>query len=208
MKLFLCSLGIGNKVALQTLFDKPLAEIRCGVIKNPMDLKDPDKRALSYALVDSGFSSMGISKVYIDLREYISSPEKLENLVQSLDMLWVTGGNVFYIRELFNKVGFEAVLTAAIGRGLVYGGDSAGALVICPTLRYLDAIDDISQISQVIYQGLNLIDFVPLPHWGNEKYQPKLGEIKEKLEKDGIKVVTFSDGQTIVINNDLIRIVG
>lgn len=208
MKLFLCSLGITNKDALQTLFYKPLSEIKCGVIKNPMDLKDEEKRKFLYGLVDKGFVSFGINKTDIDLREFENKQEELQALISQLDMLWITGGNVFYLRKLIKKVQFENILINAIKNGLVYGGDSAGALIISPTLKYLDAVDDISQISEVIYDGLNVIDFVPLPHWDNEDFKHKLVGIKNNLEKDGYKVTIYGDKQTIVINDKTMQVVG
>ena len=208
MKLFLCSLGITNKGALQTLFGKPLSKIKCGVIKNPMDLKDKEKRTFLYTLVDKGFEDFGIKKVDIDLRDYETRQTELRELITDLDFLWITGGNVFYLRELIKKVKFESILKKAINTGLVYGGDSAGALITCPTLKYLDAVDDTSQISEVIYEGLNIIDFVPLPHWDDGSFKPKLVGIKKGLEREGYKVITFGDKQTVVVNNKSIEVVG
>jgi len=205
MKLFLCSLGLTNKESLQKLFDIPLSQIKCGVIKNPMDLKDEEKRKFLYGLVDKGFSNFGINKSDIDLRQYDGRQKDLKELIGNLDMLWITGGNVFYLRELLKKIQFEKILTDAIEDGLTYGGDSAGALITCPTLKYLDAIDDTSQISEVIYEGLNIVDFVPLPHWDNEGFKPKLVEIKAKLE---YRVVTYGDKQSLLVNGKEICIVG
>lgn len=201
-------MGLNNKVALQTLIGKPLSEIKCGVIKNPMDLKSKEKRDFLYKLVDDGFKSFGINKEDIDLKEYEGKSDELKKIILGLDMLWVTGGNVFYLRHLIKKVGLETILKDAITKGLVYGGDSAGALVICPTLRYLDSVDDTAEIPEVIYEGLNIIDFVPLPHWDNEKFKPALSDIKEKLENGGFEVKTFKDAQTIIVTDSKTEIVG
>ncbi len=208
MKLFLCSLGINSKEALQTLFAKPLSEIRCGVIKNPMDLKTLEKRKFLYGLVDSSFVELGINKIDIDLREYEGKSKELKDVINDLDMLWITGGNVFYLRWLIKKVEFGPILLNAVKGGLVYGGDSAGALVVCPTLKYLDMVDDTSQIPEVIFKGLNIIDFIPLPHWDNVDFKSKLIEIREKLENDGFKVLVFGDKQSVVVNGENVEIVG
>ncbi len=208
MKLFLCSLGITNREALQTLFEKPLADIKVGVIKNPMDLKDEEKRIFLYGLVDKGFSDFGLNKVDIDLRKFEGKAGELQQIIDELDMLWITGGNVFYLRWLMYKINFEQILKHAIEKGLVYGGDSAGAVILGPTLKYSDAIDDVSQVEKVIYDGLNIIDFVALPHWDNEKFKDKLTEVHDNLVNDSIKVITFGDKQSIVINGNQMRIVG
>lgn len=208
MKLFLCSLGLNNKDELQRLCEKPLNQIKCGVIKNPMDLKDEEKRRFLYGLVDDNFQNFGINKIDIDLRQFIGRQDKLQELINTLDMLWITGGNVFYLRELIKKAHFERILTNAINNGLIYGGDSAGALIICPTLKYLDAVDDTSQLNEVLYDGLGVIDFIPLPHSDNEQFKPKVREIKSNLEKDGYKVITFGDKQSIIIEGEKITVVG
>lgn len=208
MKLFLCSLGLNNKDELQKLVEKPLSQIRCGVIKNPMDLKDEEKRKFLYGLVDNSFQNFEINKKDIDLRLFIGRQNELQELINSLDMLWITGGNVFYLRELIKKVQLENILITAINNGLIYGGDSAGALIICPTLKYLDVVDDTSQINEVIYEGLSVIDFIPLPHWNNDQFKPKLVEIKSNLEKDGYKVITFGDKQSVIVEDEKVTIVG
>lgn len=210
MKLFLCSLGITNTPYLEKLINKPSDQIKCGVIKNPMDLKPQDKREFLYNLVDEGFRRVGINKKDIDLKDYQDGTniKELSETIETLDMLWVTGGNVFYIRYLFEKLGLIDILKNALEKGVVYGGDSAGALLVCPTLNYLDKIDDVSQVPQVYYSGLNIIDFVPLPHWEDERFQPMLTEIKEKLEREGNKVVPYSNSQSIVIEDGSYQIVG
>ncbi len=208
MKLFLCSLGINNRNALQTLFEKPLTEVKVGVIKNPMDLKDEEKRTFLYGLVDKGFSDFGLNKTDIDLRKFEGKADELQQIIDKLDMLWITGGNVFYVRWLIHKINFEQILKQAIEKGLVYGGDSAGAVILGPTLKYSDAIDDVSQVEKVIYDGLNIIDFVALPHWDNEKFKDKLTEVHDHLVNDSIKVITFGDKQSIVINGNQMHIVG
>lgn len=210
MKLFLCSLGITNTPYLEELISKPSDQIKCGVIKNPMDLKPQDKREFLYNLVDEGFRKVGINKKDIDLRDYHDGKDvgKFSKVIETLDMLWVTGGNVFYIRYLFEKLGIADILKNALEKGVVYGGDSAGALLVCPTLKYLDKIDDVSQVPQVYYSGLNIIDFVPLPHWGDERFQSMLTEIKGKLEKEGNRVIPYSNNQSIIIDGASYRVVG
>jgi peptidase E len=160
-------MGLKNKRALKNLMEQPLSKISCGVIKNPVDLKPKEKRKHYNKLIDNAFELFELDKTDIDLRKYKGNPNKLEEVINNLDFLWITGGNVFYLRELIKEVEMENMLIRAIKDGLVYGGDSAGALITCPTLKYLDWVDDTSEIEEVIYKGLGIIDFVPLPHWDN-----------------------------------------
>lgn len=207
MKLFLSSIGFSNNSEkLIKLVNKQPDDIKCIVVGNAMDLKPKDKREFLNKLVTENFNKAGLKFNWLDIADKTS--EELSNSLKDTDLLWICGGNVFYLRYLLNKSDMDILIKEFLERGGVYGGDSAGAIIVGPTLKYLDLVDDISEIPEVKFDGLEIVKLVPLPHWGNEKYQEKLSEIKDKLENDGYRVVNISDEQTILIDGGSETVVG
>lgn len=208
MKLFLCSQKLTNKESLKTLFNKPLSKVKAAVIVNSRDYYDKENREknLQWAFID--FAEFEINTSELDLRNYKDESEKIISDLSDVDFIWACGGNTFALREAFEYSGFAKALPNLLEKDLVYGGSSAGALVVGPTLKYLDLVDKTDEIKNVIHSGLSLIDFVPLPHWDNESYRPILEQTKGSLEKDGFKVTPFADTQSIIVNGDKVDVVG
>ncbi len=80
---------------------------------------------------------MGFSVTDLDLRLYVKSPDvsALMQVLAQTDLLWVNGGNTFYLRWLLQASGADRLIAQAVQAGMVYGGGSAGAIVAGPTLN-------------------------------------------------------------------------
>jgi dipeptidase E len=143
----------------------------------------------------------------VDLKNYFNDPAKLKEDLSKYDFVWVNGGNVFYLRMLMQQSGFDKIIKALVGSGIVYGGDSAGAIVAGPSLKGFERADHIDQVSKVIYEGIGLVDFVPLPHWGTEKFQSALDKIKEDCVRQGMDIEVMTDNQAIIVEGDSRRVI-
>lgn len=103
--------------------------------------------------------------------------------------------------------GFDIVLKklASEDKELLYGGYSAGACVLAPSLNGLELVDDVTnfpykQQKKIIWQGLNLIDFAIVPHYKSDHPESELvDKLLEYYEKNKINYKTLSDGQVIII---------
>ncbi|MBU2101355.1 Type 1 glutamine amidotransferase-like domain-containing protein, partial [Patescibacteria group bacterium] len=138
----------------------------------------------------------------LDLRRfYNKTPESLLKKLQQYDLIWVRGGNTFLLRYVMKKSGFDAVIKDALKNGLVYAGESAGALVMGPTLKYIDIVDDPNVVPEMIWRGIDFVDTVPLPHWGAKKYGNTIKKTYLALRKDGVKVAKFSDGEAMLVKD-------
>jgi dipeptidase E len=62
------------------------------------------------------------------------------------------------------ETGVEDIIKTFVRKGIVYSGWSAGACIVGPTLRFAETMDDPSQVPEVIYDGINIIDKVVIPH--------------------------------------------
>jgi len=208
MKLFLSSalLPPGLRSDFLKLVGKPAADTRLVLIENAADLYPPEKRGF-VGRNEEELISAGLQPTILDLREYIGHPGQLEQVLSQFDVMCFSGGNTFYLRHLMKKVGLEPIIPRLLEKGIVYMGGSAGTVVAGPTLKFFEAMDSLDQAPEVIWEGLGLVDFIPLPHWNTPKYQEGLERLRENLLTLGKEVVTIMDDQVIIVENNVQRIV-
>ncbi len=201
MKLFLSSHGIAEeqKDSFSQLVRKDIADISFALIENAADPYPEERKGFVYSTREL-LGSYGMKIEQIDLAEYKGKTKELQNVLKMSDVVWVGGGNTFYIRWLMKETGFDTIIKKLCEDGLVYAGGSAGAIVATRTLKHFDLIDTPEMSPELIYEGLGLSELTILPHWGTEKFQEGLDKIKTLYEAEGQQVITISDGQAVVIN--------
>ena len=84
-------------------------------------------------------------------------------------------------------------------------GESAGAIVLASDIAYVQTMDDSSKvISLETFQGLELIDIFPLPHYKSYPFE----EIVESIiceQRDAKKLYPFTNEEAIWIEGDTIK---
>jgi dipeptidase E len=214
MKLFLASLGITDKLA--PYFRDLLVENRSSgsvprgyIIENASDYKGKDEQ-LKLRQYYTILRDYGIDYEFLDLKNFENKTNKLDSVLGKADFVYVAGGNIFYLYYWMVKSGLDKIIKSQIDRGLVYAGASAGSIIVGPTIKYLDKVDDISispDPDNTKWEGMKIIDFVILPHWGEDKYQAASNEIKVNLENDGYKVKTLTNKQALVVIDEETKLV-
>jgi len=200
MKLYLASYGVPNVPELEKLVEKELPDMQIGYILNAMDDKSPADYKAKYDEWHSYWGERGASLTDIDLLKL--HPCDMAHYLGSFDLLWAKGGNTYHLRYAMRQSGFDRAIRPALAAGITYGGDSAGALVAGPTLKYLENADDPSGLPEVVYDGLDLVGFVPMPHLDNADFKDVVAASARQLKHDGYQVRNLNDGQAIVINGD------
>lgn len=200
MKLFLSSYRISDPAQFAVFVGKKLNDIKLGLVFNSKDYKSKEERREKLEEHFVYYRNLGIQIEEVNLLHFKNLTE-LRNKFEEFDVLWFNGGNTYSLRWAITESGAEKVLREVLKNGIVYGGDSAGAILAGPTLKYYDAADDISVVPKVLYDGLGLTDVAVLPHWGSEEYGHILGGIEEKLQKDGFKTIRLADEEYLMIEN-------
>jgi dipeptidase E len=208
MKLYLGSKYIQFPTALSTLVDAPPKTAVVYVVVNAFDNYPDERRKIHIQTMLSSLAEIGYSYKMLDLREFVNKKSDLKKLLLDADLLWVSGGNVFYLRYILQQSGLDDILPMLLKNGLTYGGDSAGAAVLGPNLRGLDMLDDPTEAPDTLFEGLGITPFVILPHWGNEKYKNEIGDANKELSKWNKEIVKISDTQACVVDGDEIVIHG
>ena len=196
MKLFLSSIRLPSKDEQAKLFgDTPRPKVV--IIPNAWDTYPEDRQETELTSAMTEFEKHGYRSTVLDLVTS-SDKQKQDNLLSN-DFIWVMGGNSFYLNYRVQKTGFDVLLRDALDKGLVYGGTSAGAVVACPTLHGTENADNPNDAPQVIWEGLNLVDFGIVPHWGMEKYADKLEKMADEMRPYVPQLITLTNEQAAIV---------
>lgn len=133
-------------------------------IETAAEIEDGDKQWL-----EDDFNSW--ITVGLDVTRYTitgKTAEELERDLSNYDILYVSGGNTFYLLQEMQKSGADKVILKLVGAGKHYVGTSAGSVVAGPDISIIKNLDDETIAPELQnYSGLGLTDIVVLPHWGS-----------------------------------------
>lgn len=118
------------------------------------------------------------------------------------DLIYVSGGNTFYLLQELIKSKADKLISEQIENGKLYIGTSAGSIILSKNIEYIEQVDDKTKAPELKdYSGLGIINFYPLPHYGNEPFTEIIENIyKEYHEK--IPLIPISNTQVIEFKNN------
>lgn len=142
---------------------------------------------------------MKFNVIVIDISK-LTKQEIVEKL-NNVNAIYISGGNCFYLlQQLKIKDVLQEIIEFANNK--IYIGLSAGACIACPSIEYLERLDDKSQAPLLNnYKAMNLVDFYILPHYRSKEKYTKLSDEIEKEYKN-YKFIKLSNEQAIIIKND------
>ena len=172
-------------------------------IPNALDFISPADQVSAQGKNGRDLEAIGVRFEVLDLRDYFSGPDKLASDLPKFSGVWVTGGNTFVLRQAMRLSGFDKAISDLLPTSFVYGGYSAGICVLAPDLRALQIVDDPSKFPyaghrEVIWEGLNFLDFMILPHYRSD--HPESADIEKEVEycrARNLPYKTLSDGEVL-----------
>lgn len=130
------------------------------------------------------------------------NPQQLEAELRDIQVIYVAGGNAFYLMQKVYESGFDQVLKKLLDKGVIYAGGSAGAVIAGSHLEPLKTLDDPKAAPSLKeYRGLNLVPVVILPHYGREKYLSRYEAVIKEYESK-YPLQPLKDSQVIVMNGE------
>lgn len=204
MKLYLSSYKLGNDTSYLKDWIKE-NDNKILMISNSRDYKvfdEEEKDKLKYNV--KILEDVGFKVTLLDLRNYFYDNEKLVDDIKNYNAIYVRGGNVFVLRKAMGLSGFDKYLIDnRENDNILYIGESAGTCVLGKTLRGLDILDEPVNVYNndlVTYEGIGLLDFIPVPHYKSEYVGVKMVDDTVKyMEKNNIKYKTIKDGEVIIL---------
>lgn len=199
--LLLTSAGMQVKDEIVNILPKPPSQIKLAHIVTATNVvKDaPWRDRDETKLIEAGFQVKNIDIVG-------KTGQELRILLRDSDVIYVQGGDPYYLLKHVKASGFDTVVKEFIQKGKMYIGVSAGTYIACPSMemalwrkpnrpRYGLTRDE---------SCMNLIPFLVCVH-----YEPKFKNVvKQGMQQTTYPVKILTDDQALLVLNDHIRLVG
>jgi len=132
------------------------------------------------------------------------SEEELKKALSDSDILYVEGGNTFYLLQAVRDTGFEKIVKEAIENGLVYWGVSAGAYIACPSIIMATWSDRFDRCGVTDWTAMNLVPFFIKAHYTPDM----LGTLKEKSNDLQLPLRVLNDDQVVMMKDGEVQLTG
>ncbi len=130
---------------------------------------------------------------------------ELEGILADKDIIFVNGGNTFYLLHWVRESGFDKALPSFLKRGGIYVGVSAGSYIACPTIEAATwKLRDRNKVGMTDFTALSLVPFLITAHF-EEKYR---GYIDQAAKKTAYPIVALTDQQAIIVHKKSVRVIG
>ena len=116
-----------------------------------------------------------------ELEVSTASRESVEEKLTKNDMVFVGGGNTFFLLQEMNRTCAGSLIKTQINAGKLFIGESAGAVVLAPDIEYSKETDNpLAAPLLKTFEALNVIDFYPVPHYQDESLMDAVERIISK----------------------------
>ncbi|MFH1315846.1 MAG: Type 1 glutamine amidotransferase-like domain-containing protein [Candidatus Uhrbacteria bacterium] len=200
MKLLLTSAGLAGEIKdhLIRLVGKEPEQTLVGYIPVAVEVES-DK---SYAAVDrQELVDIGFKVIDVDIK----NPSE-HQVLDDCDIIYVEGGNTFYLLDHVRKSGFDSKLSELIGQGKIYVGVSAGSILAGSSIE-VSKYGDCDRYGITEFTGLNLVPFSITPHY-NQDLESGTAEQINEFAQAGDPLVGITDSQAVLVVDDQISIIG
>lgn len=202
-KLFLTSTGFNPEINVHfsNLNLKNLDDTIVAFIPTAVDPYE-DKHLIEYDR--NVIKLMGMHIREIDLK--LEDEESMKLKFTSCDVIYVCGGNTYYLLDWVRKSGFDKVLPGMLDNGKIYVGVSAGSIIVGPDIEPAgwEPQPDENIAGLLDTTGIGLVSFGISPHF-EEKYKTVL---EEKSKGINYPLIAISDQQALVCIDKEYKIVG
>jgi len=200
--ILLTSAGMNVKEEILKILPKPANQIKLAHIttaKNPRLEKNPD-----YIIKEKKImAEIGFQVEDIDIEGKKESD--LKRILADKDVIYVQGGNTFYLLKYVRESGFDKVAKDLISKGMIYIGVSAGSYIACPTIEVAGwSHEDDNIVGLTNLKAMNLVPFLIKAH-----YSPEYKEVViEGIKNSKYPVRILTDDQAILVKNGKAKLVG
>ena len=150
------------------------------------------------------FEELGI--IVEELEITTASPDKILEVLNRNDYIFVSGGNTFYLLQELRRKGADALITEQIRAGKLYIGTSAGSVILCPDIEFVKEMDYSHAAPELqSFTGLHIVDFYILPHYLDFPFEETTQNVVKKYGKK-LDLRPISNKQVITIAENRIEI--
>ena len=156
-------------------------------------------------LTQKAFEDFGYEVENFDVS--IFSEEIAKEKLSEAKIIFISGGNTFYLLQELKRKNLIPYLKERIENGLLYIGESAGSVIAAPDIEYASIVDDKTLATELNdYTGLNLVNFYIVPHFEEEPFVESSRKTVE-LYKDKLDLKLINNKEAILVENNNFTII-
>lgn len=130
--------------------------------------------------------------------------DELRELLSDKDVIYMQGGNPFYLLKQIRASGFDIVIKELIDRGVIYFGTSAGSYVMTPSIETGVWKRDKNTYGLTDWSGMNFVPFLIFAHYKDEH----MDKIKEHMKNTKYDVRILTDDQALLVQDGKVKLLG
>ena len=203
MKYLLTSAGLPPEVSptLLKILNKPINAVRVCFIPTAAD---PEEDKWFLEKDKERLSELGFKMTEIDLKQ--ENEDSLRDKLAKFDLIFVEGGNTFYLMKYIKESGFDKVIKEFSDRDIIYIGVSAGSYVAGPDISPAQwkYAEDKNIVGLKDFRGMGLVDFIISPHYRPE-HEPIINKNKDNVS---CPIIALTDSQAVLVENSNFRFIG
>jgi len=199
MKLFLTSSCISENLREPFLkfLGKPPGEVKLYFVPTASDVGE-GKFFVCKSMDD--LQAVGVNPIWYSLK--FKTPEQVKSELADADVIWVNGGNTFYLLDVARKVGFMEVVDDLVrNKGVRYGGTSAGTILATPSIEIAGWGED-GDSNDVGIDDLRALDFVKI--LTQVHYRPESHQVMLQSQAHELPIYALADGTAVEVNGEVV----
>ena len=209
MRLFLASENFGNH-------EKELLELvglgrRALVITSARDYYSPERRLAKVSEKLAVFRKAGFEAEELSLKDYFGRHDALAKHIRAYrpDLVFAIGGSVFLLAVAYKLSGFDRIVLDALKNDeYVYGGYSAGAMIVGRTMKYYGhghlnpgQAQEIYGV-EAVFDGLGLIDQFIVAHADVPEHIETTKLYVDRLKNGGEEVILLNQSAVLMVDGE------
>lgn len=158
--------------------------------------------------VNSGKKALENLGAIVDVLDLSTADEmEIQSKIVDNDIIYVTGGNTFFLLQEMRRTGADILIKNAINSGKIYIGESAGAIITAPNIEYVSSMDSIKKAPNLSsYEALKIVDFYIVPHYLNSPFKKITSNIVEKYSTI-LTLQPISNNEVILVKGGEVSII-
>lgn len=178
-------------------------DLKTAFIITPVE-GDSDQEDLSWVQEDrDGLNNNGF--ITFDYTITNKSNSQIRADLRGIEVLYISGGNEFYLKEKANENNFGDIVHELVNSGVIYIGTSAGSIIAGTDMRATTQLSDLDTLKNPTdTTGFGLVNFTILPHWGSDSFKTRwLTDVSfDYMFKEKTPLIALNNYQYIEVIKD------
>lgn len=150
------------------------------------------------------FEDLGFQVEVLDISA--CDREEAQAKIFQSKLLYLSGGNTFYLLQELKKKHLLSLIKEQIADGMVYVGESAGAIITAKDIDYNKIMDDKAVAKELNdTEALSEVDFYVLPHVGEEPFVETAQATMDTYSAQ-LNLLSLNNRQAVLVEGEEVKV--